>query len=326
MVSIFREKSSVSVFWLIALSIVIHSHFIIAPPQVILSNHDGCLQGLLSPLTGLPSVVLVLLYHAIVIIQALRLSVVLNNLRMFPKQYFIPALCYLLLTALYPLWNNLTPSLLINFFVIWLFSLTAKLYSAPRPKPLIYNIGLLVGFISLLYPPALFFIVTSFFALLLLRAFRLNEWMILLLGIVTPVYLFAAVLFLNDNLNRFLALLPHFHWHLLPIQNQSPLVITFIAGALLIVSGIFAWQANVGKMVIQTRRCWSVIFFMFLFSIPLLFGISGEDMPALLLGMVPAAALSSNTFVYAKNNLIQTILFWLVVLAVIFNNWFWLKT
>lgn len=326
MLSIFREKSSVSVFWLVALSIVIHSHFIVAPPQVVINNQNVWLQSLLSPFVGLPSVVLILLYHAIVIVQALRLSAVLNNLRMFPKQYFIPALCYLLLTALYPLWNNITPSLLINFFVIWLFTLTAKLYSSPRAKPLIFNIGLLVGFISLLYPTALFFIATSFFALLLLRAFRLNEWMILLLGIATPAYLFAAVLFLNDNLKGFLAFLPHFHWHLLSIQNHTPLVIALLAGALLIVSGIFAWQANVGKMVIQTRRCWSVLFFMFLFSVPLLFGISGEDMPALLLGMVPAAALASNTFVYAKNNVLQVILFWLVVVAVIFNNWYWLKT
>ena len=326
MVLFFREKSSVSVFWLIALSIVIHSHFIIAPPQVLVTDNDNWLSSLLSPLAGLPSVFLILLYHAIVIIQALRLSTVLNNLRMFPKLFFVPALCYLLITALYPLWNHITPALLINFFVIWLFSLMAKMYSSPQIKPLIYNIGFLTGFVALLYSPAIFLILAAFFALGLLRAFRLNEWMILLLGILTPAYLLAAILFLNDNLAHFLTFLPHFHWHLLNIKEQEPLLIACGAGLLLVVAGIFSWQANIGRMIIQTRRCWSLLFYMFLLSIPLLFGLDGEDMSALLLGTIPAAALASNTFVYSKNNLIQSILFWLIVIVIIFNNWFWLKT
>ncbi len=326
MVSIFREKSSVSVFWLIALSIVLHSHFIIAPPELLVNNSDRWMKLLLSPFIGMPAVLLVLLYHLIVIVQALRISVVLNNLRMFPKLYFIPALCYLLLTALYPVWNNITPALLLNFFVIWLFSLMAKMYSSPQAKPLIYNIGFLTGLLGLFYAPALFLIPASFVALALLRAFRFNEWIILLLGMLTPAYLLASILFLNDQLRQFLLFLPRFHWHVIAVQNQVSLFIASAAAFVLIVSGIFSWQANTGRMIIQTRRCWSVLFFLFLFSIPLLFGIRNIGLTAIVLGMVPAAALSSNLFVYSKNELFQTILFWLLVVVIILNNWVWMKT
>jgi hypothetical protein len=58
----------------------------------------------------------------------------------------------------------------------------------------------------------------------------------------------------------------------------------------------------------------------------LLFGIQEKDTSSLLLGIVPAAALASNTFVYSKNELLQIILFWLLVVVIMFNNWFWLKT
>lgn len=326
MVSIFREKSPVSVIWLIALSIVIHSQFIIIPPQMVFSNNDVWLRSFLAPLAVLPTVGIVILYHAIVIVQALRISAVLNNLRMFPKLYFVPALCYLLLTALYPLWNNITPALIINFFVIWLFSMMARMYSSAQVKPLIYNVGFLTGFIALVYSPASFLVATSLFALALLRAFRLNEWMILLLGVLTPAYLLASVLFLNDKLPLFFSFLPKFEWHLLSIKDHLPLFVACAGGALLIVSGIIAWQGNTGRMVIQIRRGWGVLFIMFLLSIPLLFGIQGEDMSALLLGMVPAAALASNAFVYFKNNLLLSVLFWLIVVVIIFNNWFWIKT
>ncbi len=326
MVSIFREKSAVSVFWLIALSIVIHSQFIISPPQVLVSSEDGWVQAIIKPLANLPPVLLILLYHAIVIVQALRLSIVLNHFRMFPNTYFIPALCYLLLISLYPLWNNITPALLINFFIIWLCSLMARMYSSPQSKPLIYNIGFLTGFLTLLYAPALFLIPVSFFAIALLRAFRFNEWIILTLGIITPAYLLASVLFLNDDISRFLTFLPRFNLHFLSIQNQIPLLIACIAGSLLILSGIIAWQTNTGRMIIQTRRCWSLLFWFFLLSIPPVFVLQGEYTTALLLSMIPAAALASNFFVYSKNETIQVIFFWLLIIVVVFNNWYWLKT
>ena len=326
MVAIFREKSAVSVFWLIALSVILHGQFIVSAPQVVVSDTDVWMKALLMPLAGVPSVILILIYHAVIIIQALRLSVVLNNLRMFPKLYFVPALCYLLLTAVYPPWNNITPALFINFFILWLFSLFAGMYSSPQSKSLIYNIGFLAGLVGLIHSPALFLIPAAFFAIALLRAFHLNEWMILLLGIITPAYLLAALLFLNDNLSLFMLALPRFHWHLLPIKNSYPLLIAACAAGLLIVSGTASWQANIGRMIIQTRRCWSVLFLMLLLSIPLVFGISGENTESWLFGTIPAAALGSNLFVYSKNNLLQNILFWLLVVVIIFNNWFWLKT
>ncbi len=323
MISVFREKSSFSVFWLLLLSVVLHSHFFIFPPHVVVPDADSWMKELLTPLSSLPSVFLVLLYHAIIIVQSLRLSAVLNNLRMFPRLYFIPALSYLLLTALLPEWSNITPALLFNFVIIWLFALLARLYSSPRSRPMIYNAGFLTGVCVIVYPPCLFLIPTAFIALALLRAFRFNEWIILLFGILTPPYLLASLLFLNDSLASFLSILPQFAPHLLT-GNQIPLLITTIAGGSLLVAGIFSWQANTGRMIIHTRRCWSVLFLMFLLSIPLLFVLKGETVSMLMLGMIPAAALASNTFVYSKNELLQNILFWVFVVVIMFNNWYWL--
>ena len=323
MISVFREKSSFSVFWLLLLSVVLHSHFFIVPPQVVVTGTSVWMKALLMPLNAMPSIFLVLLYHAIIVVQALRLSAVLNNLRMFPKLYFIPALCYLLLTALLPAWSHITPALLFNFIILWLFALLARLYSSPRSRPLIYNAGFLTGLCVVIYPPCLFLVPAAFFALALLRAFRFNEWIILLLGILTPLYLLASILFLNDSLASLLPVLPQFSPHLLT-GNEIPLVIATIAGGALIVAGVFFWQGNIGRMIIQTRRCWSVLFLMFLLSIPLLFVMKGEDASVLMLGMIPAAALSSNTFVYSKNELLQNIIFWVFVIVIMFNNWYWL--
>lgn len=322
MVVVFKEKSSVTVIWLVALSFVVHSSFLLHPPQVLDDGYGIWLFSFLKPLQQLPDIALILLYHAIILVQALRFNVVLNNLRMFPRQYFLTALCYILLTAFYPAWGNITVSLLLNFAIIWIFSMIARLFNAPKSKPLIYNIGLVAGAMGVLYPPACYLILVVFCALAILRAFRTNEWMILLFGIITPIYFFVCILFLMDQLNKLHGYLPHFVFHI-PTKTELPAIVVAICACfVLIFTGFFAWQSNTGKMTIHIRRAWNVLFLMFLLSIPLSLFLKNAGMDSLVLGLLPAAALGSNTFVYNKSNLFQTIFFWMLVGIIIYNNWF----
>ncbi len=326
MVAIFREKSSVSIFWLIALSIVAHGHFLIMPPAIVVTGREAFFFSFLLPLRSLPDFLLILLYHAIIIVQALRFNTVLNDLRMFPKQYFVTALCYILLTSLYPAWGNITPALVTNFVVIWLFSMLAKLYNPSGAKPLIYNIGLITGLLCMVYLPALFLVIIAFFAVGSLRIFRVNEWMVLLLGLLTPVYFAIALLFLSDNLSGVKNYLPQFQPHLFNYREQVPVIIAGAAGSFAVLAGLFAWQANAGRAVVQVRRSWGVLMVMFLLSIPLVFLLKNGNFNYIILGLLPAAAVASNLFVYSKSNVYQTIVFWALIGIIIYNNWFWLKT
>lgn len=326
MVSIFRGKSTVSVFWLIILSIATHGHFLVHPPAVIVGGKEAVFFSFMKPLAALPDFVRILLYHALIIVQALRFNTVLNNLRMFPRQYFITALCYILLSSLYLAWGNITPALLTNFLVIWLFSLFSKLYNTNNAKPAIYNIGFFVSIVSILYLPAVFLVLVAFFAVGSLRAFRLNEWVVLLLGVCTPPYFIIALLFLTDHLALINNYLPGWQPHGFVLKEQIPIIIAAAAGLFVIIDGFFMWNANSGKAVVQIRRSWSVLLLMFLLSIPLLFLIKGGNFGYLVLGLLPAAAIASNTFIYSKSNLYQTLVFWILIAVIIYNNWFWLKT
>lgn len=326
MVSIFREKSTASVFWLILLSIVAHGYFLVHPPAVIVSGNEAIFFGFLKPLNALPDFALIFLYHAIIIVQALRFNTVLNNLRMFPKQYFITALCYILLSSLYPAWSNITPALLVNFLIIWLFSLLSRLYNTNNAKPMIYNVGFITSVIGILYFPAIFLVIIAFIAVGSLRAFRTNEWMVLLLGIITPPYFIVAISFLTDHLPAIRQYLPPIQPHGFNLKQNIPMITTAVVGLFVIVDGFFSWSANSGKAIMQIRRSWGILLMMFLLSIPLVFIFKEGNFSYLILGLLPAAAVASNTFIYGKSNLYQTIVFWLLIAVIIYNNWFWLKT
>ncbi len=325
MVSFFREKSSAGIFWLIALSSLLHAQFLLHAPQIIAVKEQGFLYEILQPLSVFPAFALALFYQAIIIIQALRLNYILNDARMFSKTALTTAMSYLLLTALFPAWNNITPALIANSLLIWLIQRFIKLYNTPQPRTSIFNTGLIAACAVLLYHPAVVVVLISFFALAILRAFKLNEWFVLLLGLITPFYCLCSVLFLNDELKDVLYYIPKFHVHRLNTDDKIAMLTTSIAASVLILAGIFSWQQNIARMIIHVRKNWSVLLLMLLFFIAVIFFIKDIQFDALLLAMVPASVFISCIFLYPKRSLFPAILFWLTLAVVAYNNWVLVK-
>ena len=325
MVSFFKEKSTAAVFGLIIISSLARAFFWMRPPQLVIVPGDGLIYYLLSPLSAIPVLLLPLLYQAIIIVQALRLNYAFNDVRLFPKSAFTGALAYILLTALLPAWNNITAALVINTVLIWIIYKLIKLYNTQQPKTLLFNIGLITGTTVLLYVPSFPLFIVIFFALATFRPFSLNEWLILLAGIITPFYFITGWLFLNGNLNTTLQQLQIFELQIIRPQNLALIIATFSVAATAIIAGIFLWQSNSGRMVIQVRKTWSVLFITILCLSPVVFFTKDAWPNALLLLGVPASAFVSNVFLYPKRNLLPALLFWVLIALIIYNNWFAIK-
>jgi hypothetical protein len=160
-----------------------------------------------------------------------------------------------------------------------------------------------------------------FFALGITRPFRINEWFVLLLGIITPLYFWCGYLFLNDQLQgTFVTLANLFHPHRIISANIKIPIIAFSTAGLLLIAGVVTWQTNGNRMVIQVRKMWSVLFFMFLLLLPVVFIMTDAWPYALLLACVPGAAFVSNAFLYPKR-LVSVVFFWLMAAAVVYINW-----
>ena len=64
-------------------------------------------------------------------------------------------------------------------------------------KALFLISGLALGISGFLFFPSITFIIWILLALMIMRPFRLNEWLLCLLGITTPFYFYAIYLFLT---------------------------------------------------------------------------------------------------------------------------------
>jgi hypothetical protein len=321
LVSFFREKSATGVFAIIMLSIALHARILIEPPEIITHPSNGFIHWLLEPLQKINYHVLAGVHQVLVIIAALRLNYILDDLRMFQRQALTTALCYVILSALFISWNNIIPALLINILLIWMFYKLAKSYHAQKPKTLLYNVGLITGGIVLLYYPAVALVMIVIIGLAIIRPFRLNEWFIVILGIITPFYFLAVILFLQDRFDSFQDYLPHLQLHFLQKSSSRALSINIAYVILILVLGVYYWQSNTGRMLIQARKYWNVLFIMLLFIIPVPLFLANSGIESAMLLLVPLASFASNIFLYPRQSLLPGFLFWISVAVVILNQW-----
>lgn len=326
MVGVFREKSTVSVFWLALLSIGLHVHFIADPPQVICQPYHGLVYYLLRYLPSVPTVGLMLMYQMLILLQALRLNYILNEVRLFPKQNFTIAMTYVVVMAVLPDWNNITPGLVVNTLLIVLLGWFTKLNQTSQSAAgTVFNIGLLAGFITIFFNNSVAVIPWALFALLILRPFRLNEIGLFIIGAATPFYLLAAVLYLTNQWSAFSAFLPYFNVHAFVAgPHWIPTTISLAVLALLFAIGVVYGNNNSHKMLIQARKIWLVLFLGALCLAPGGNLVSPGGLDALQLCLLPASAIMANYFTHARNPYLRSTVFWLLVAAVLYNNYMWI--
>ncbi len=326
MVFLFRDKSIINVFFLVILSIGVHLHFFMNAPLVITNTNDGVFSMILKNyFSALPQTPLFVLYHVLILVQAIRLNMVLSDLRMFQSTNYTTAMAYVLLSGMLPQWCNISPALIANFLLIWLFIKLSRLYNHPSPKNLLFNTGLIVGMSVVCYHPTAILILVVLFALAVVRPFKLPEWLILLMGILVPYYFLASWLFLTDNLKTFSTYLPYLQLNIPLTQWSIPLVVSLSVLLIVLLAGLYYWQISNKRMVIQIRKNWGVMMVMLLILLPIPFIFLHAGIESALMSLVPLAAFAGNTFSYPRRLVLPNILFWLSVLVIIYNNWLFIK-
>jgi hypothetical protein len=319
-VSFFRDRSAVAVFWLIIICFGLHINSLLNTPQIITEPADGFFYYLVQPFQSTGAYFTSLVYVVFIFLLALQLNFMLNILRMLPKPSYTPALAFILFSALMPSLNVITPALFACNFFIWILYRACKLYGAPKPKTAIYNFGLLNGVCIVLYYPSLLLVLVAMLALMIMRPFRINEWFVLFFGLITPAYILGGYLFLSGDLKLIPQPRQLFELIRLPLQPVN-IIVSLSVAVFAILWSIFSVQNAGGNTLIQVRKSWTVFLVALVFTIPVIFFVKDAFPAALLLALVPAASYTGYAFAI-KKNILPVIFFWLLLGLAIYNNWF----
>jgi hypothetical protein len=272
-VRFFRSGNPLTVLLLLIYTLLVKFFYLLHPSTFIADGSEGLLYDLLvkwlQVLVGKSPLFFTSIAILLLFLQTLLLTRIINHHRLFPKSTYLPAMSYLLFTSLWQGWNVFSPALLVNCIMLWVFSSTTELYTRTSARDVVFNIGFALGIAGLFYFPAIVFCVLLLISLLIMRPFRLAEWIIALLGLICPLYLLGTYLFIT-NQGALLKRIPRIGISL-PIISDYKVWGALIASLFFFILGWMLLQRPLKKMLIQTRKTWAVqiVFVMVAILVPL---------------------------------------------------------
>lgn len=315
MVGTFKANNPFNTFILLVYGLLLKLCWFIHPVIPTAQRTDGFLfRKLLSnlALAGIrfpaiyPLITFLLLYT-----QAITFNKLINDQRLLQRANYLPAMSYLLITSIFPEWNVLSAPLLINTLLIWVWARMSSLYSSNQPKSSLYNIGIVIGLSTFFYFPSLAFAALMIFALLVTRPFDLGEWIISLLGIITPWYFLISYLYLFNKLQGYH--LPGFDV-IYPRFNQSYWSLTAVGLILFVfLMGSYFVQANLRRQLVQVRKSWSLVLLYLVVAVFIPFINATHTFEYWILAAVPLSAYIASFFLYSSKKWLTYLLHWSMV-------------
>jgi hypothetical protein len=315
-IGIFKQKNPANLFILFVVGILIKLPMFMESHGPVVHSSDGALYTailrFLNPAANAFPLLYPLLTYAFLFMQAMILTQFINTQRMTNKSTYLPGLAYILITSLLPEWNLFSAPLLVNSILLFVLSALFGIYNRQNVRGTIFNIGLALGIAGFLFVSSLTFIVWVWLAMAVMRPFRINEWLICLLGITTPFYFYAIYLVINGqwSWDTFLPTITIG----LPSLKQS----AWLAGSVFLVmvpflAGGYYVQENLRRMLINVRKGWSLLLLFLLTALLLPFINSSDTFENWIMGMVPLAAFHGCAYLYTTWRPFPYVIFWITV-------------
>lgn len=313
---VFRQKNPGNIFMLFIIGILLKlpAFFEGAPPIVkqLDSKTYRYIVSFFEPVSFIMPSIFAILAFLLVFFQTYLLTIFINNNRLMVKANFLPGMAYMLVTSLLPEFNRFSSPLIVSTLFILLFIILFSAHNEKITRGSIFNAGFILGLSGIIFLPSILFLLWVYIALSMLRPFKLNEWLVLLLGVLTPSYFLIIFLYLTDSFswgyiyNGFMmALRPEKYtiWH---------------AGALFLVlmpllAGIYYIQVHSRRMLVHVRKAWNLFLIYTIIALAVTFFNVGTGIENWVLVLLPAAAIHGYGYFNSELKLYPKIAFWLSV-------------
>lgn len=259
-----------------------------------------------------PVVLNLLASTAIVVIESLLFNKIINDQKILERPGFLPALSYVLMSSLVPL-HYQSYMLTINGMLLLSISNILSVYKKQKVNDSILIAYFFVGAITCLSISYLPLCIWMFVSFTIMRPTSLRESMLAIIGLMMPLYFLVSILYLSSNLSNSTIFQP------IKISITFPQldILSWVKIAFFLLMpliGILASNRTVGKMLIQGRKTYTVMFVLFICAVLINF-ISLVNFPfTLYLLVIPSGFLITPLFLSSKK------IFWpnLLLLLLIF--------
>jgi hypothetical protein len=237
-----------------------------------------------------------------------------------------PGFFYILIASALPEFTHLSPVHMANTFYILALINMFSIYNNNRSAGAIFNIGFLIGLGSLFYFSYWVLLLVGFFSLRILRAFKIQERLMLLAGALVPYLLLGTYYFWHDQLAYFLDFQFNtgFQWWSVFFVDSLPAIDYFKLGlmGLLILLALVSYNQNISKRVRESQKKMSILYWMLFLGVFTLLVQADFHLDHILVIAVPLGILLSFNFTQLSRNWAELLHFFLLLIVLFFQYQF----
>jgi hypothetical protein len=232
------------------------------------------------------------------------------------KTNYIPSFLYIFFSAI-TLNNSLVhPALVANIFILLSLISITDTYREEQVQSKIFNAAFFSSLAMFFYINSAFFIILFFIALLTLRPFSWREWLVSLLGLAAPVFIYCCICYLvnlsfSDFFSHVTSLFTNFQKPLLS-EYFYPLFLCLII--LLIAGAIKHFSRGLGSKI-KTQKNLGLMYWFLLLSLVNFFSRNNSAYFPLVASVIPISILLGDYFYYIKQLKVSNTLFFVLLAA-----------
>lgn len=325
MLHLVRNNSPYTAILLFLLTLTLHlqalTHAVLPHAEASQFVYGWLLHGL-SYIFGKSAFAYTLFSVLLLFVQALIINRLAIRHRLFMHQHYLPAFCFIVLSSLNPALSVFGAPLICNFLLLGVMHLLLASRNHQNANKQIFNLGFLIMPAALLEFPAVVFVLYAFVALLIIRPFSFREWMVMLLGLVMPLYILVVILFCTDKL-QLLHLWPELGVSL-PRQLKPAEYYLGVAGGLIVwlCICVYNMQSQLPKAPIFIRRSWIVVTLLLFFSLIAACFTAPSVQGGWMICLPALSLILAQAFSHERNKKVNRISFYFVLALVIFAQIF----
>ena len=281
-------------------------------------------NGIASVIAFLPSWLIFILLYLIVCTEAIYLNLMLNRHEVIYKNTFVPALVFALFIAALPQFVQFHPIHIVNLLLIRVFDRLFTLFKNEQPVSALFDCGFVSGLMALLFFPAILMLPLLLISLVILRSFKIKEWIIIIIAFLIPFFFISVYTFWNHSLRLFWSdYFSHFRnlGSSLDLQMTTSIKVTSIFIGLLLILALFKLRINYRKNMIRMRTYQQIFFIFLLFSAASLLLIRQIHFVDFAFLIIPVSVFCAYYFVSAKRRVfLYEYSLWVLIGLIVWNQ------
>ena len=322
MIKQFRSINPVNIILLAGITLLLRAGIFIKPPDRVSVDFIEPFARLLIPIpveNAFSVLANIYLAAGLLFIQSLVFNKIINSYNLLGKPTYLPALLYVSAGSLFAPFLILSPALFCNILILWMIEKFLSIYKRDQVSSVMYDLGIIVAVGTLIYFPFIAMLPLLWISLIIFRPFNWREWLAVLIGFFTIFFFLGVFYYWNDSLEKFYEI-----W--LPLASKFPTnlhinyydTLVLIPVVIILILGFFQLQKNFFRSVVQLRKSFQLLFFMFIIGLVSFYLKQDLRLYHFLLCTPPAAVLMAYYFVHATKRWLYETLYMILIAGIIY--------